>query len=236
MSYLFLDGAKLKQAVRNAKRLVKLADAAVGEHDVILTTGLSGDIVGSHVAAAMKKRHVVLRKKGVSTHGERIENGMCLWRERGEQPKVLILDDFISTGATLVNILCDAMLNADLKWKADEVTVALYAPKMRNPLGTYIVGNETPCQRLDEMFVQYAEWRGGNAAEMALNKRLRTRTHALVWEKRRSSPSVVRMALSVLPKKVWVEDKAGVYRAAYQQVTQELVQEEVADGGVPATV
>lgn len=200
MSYLSLDDAALRKAVARAKRLVRQAEQELGvKHDVILTTGLSGDIVGSHVALGLKRRHVVLRKKGASTHGSRVENYHLLYKQGGVHPNVLVLDDFVSTGRTVANILMDALLNMDAAWMVPVVTLVLYGPAQKNPLGMFPDERELMCEAFDSTLEYFFKHGGPKTESKRVAERmgrLRTHTEPVVWLAKHRSPCVVQMGLS----------------------------------------
>lgn len=66
------------------------------EFDGFLVQGLSGIVMGTLVSRAMKKK-LVISRKGEKTHGMLVENIM-------DNDKLIILDDFCSTGATIRKI------------------------------------------------------------------------------------------------------------------------------------
>lgn len=73
--------------------LSKVAD----QFDSILVTGLSGTVPGSILAYRLNKNLVVVRKDSESSHGQSVEGTLA--------GRHIIIDDFVSSGATINRLL-----------------------------------------------------------------------------------------------------------------------------------
>jgi|SRR6185369_12794827 len=96
MAYLdnWLKGEKLSKVVERGVEMLKDVD-----FDTIAVRGTSGLMVGGALAARMKKDLIIVRKDTESAHSDNIVEGA------GANQKILIVDDFIESGATMDDIL-----------------------------------------------------------------------------------------------------------------------------------
>lgn len=89
-----LDGKNLKEAVEAAReRLAKV------EFDTIACRGNSGLLFASALGMVMEKKILIVRKATDNSHSQNSVEG-----ERMGTTKILIVDDFISTGETMKEI------------------------------------------------------------------------------------------------------------------------------------
>lgn len=92
MSYLrpFLDGKKLDSLVTKSETILKKVD-----FNTIAVRGNSGMLLGIPLAIKMKKKLIIIRKSVKDSHSDDLVEG---W---GSKQKILLVDDFIQTGATI---------------------------------------------------------------------------------------------------------------------------------------
>jgi orotate phosphoribosyltransferase-like protein len=71
-------------------------------YDCFIGSGLSGGIMAAHLAKALNKELLIVRKKGDNSHG-------CALEGYTKFKRGVIVDDFITTGATMDRIIesCD---------------------------------------------------------------------------------------------------------------------------------
>ena len=69
------------------------------DFDTIAVQGVSGLIVGSPLAMALDKNLMVIRKRGEKTNQPTDVFGL------GSNQKILLIDDCVDTGATLINMV-----------------------------------------------------------------------------------------------------------------------------------
>lgn len=96
MSYFnqYLEGKTLKQTVKAAAERLKKVN-----FDTIVCRGNSGLLFASALGVEMEKNILIVRKKTDNSHSVNIVEG-----EKSSVRKVLIVDDFISTGETVREI------------------------------------------------------------------------------------------------------------------------------------
>lgn len=94
---IFDSTVQLHKAISAAKKIFKKSTV---EFDAIAVTGVSGTTFGSILAYTLKKQLIVVRKRTEKTHGNYICEGTP-----NENYKYIIVDDFISSGATIFNII-----------------------------------------------------------------------------------------------------------------------------------
>src|SRR5687767_1630588 len=97
MSYLdtYLQGDKLKETVNEASEALKKR-----EFDSFAVRGISGLLLGAPLAMEMGKNLLIVRKSVASCHSSDKVEG---WR-RGSKERIIILDDFMTTGNTVRTI------------------------------------------------------------------------------------------------------------------------------------
>lgn len=95
MSYLdtWLNGKNLAKFLNKSVSILQNVD-----FDTIAVRGQSGMLMGAPLAAMMGKDLIIVRKNIESSHSEAIIEG---W---GRNQKILIVDDFIESGATVDDI------------------------------------------------------------------------------------------------------------------------------------
>lgn len=98
---MYRDVAGLRKSVQRCLRMLRPRKS---EFDALYVTGNSGTVPGAVVAHSMMKELVVLRKQygnvGTLSHGLEVE-GSAQW----EHARLMIVDDFISSGSTLVRLM-----------------------------------------------------------------------------------------------------------------------------------
>jgi len=103
-SYLHstLDAARLKKVVKYLSKIIK-KKVGVDNFDAIAYRGMSGAGVATTLGYLFGKPLVMVRKKGVDSHSSKIVEGAL-----GAQ-RILLVDDCISTGATLMATVSDIL-------------------------------------------------------------------------------------------------------------------------------
>lgn len=77
------------------------------EYDSIAVRGVSGAVMGGCLSGQTGKQLTVVRKRGVDSHKEC--HGQCEGLQHGPH-KYIIVDDFVSSGATLAHIISEIQL------------------------------------------------------------------------------------------------------------------------------
>jgi orotate phosphoribosyltransferase len=109
-----VDPAKRRTVLKRTR--VRIAD--LGAFDAIAFTGLSGSIIAGAVALSMDKYLYCVRKSNESRHSDHVVEGPATGL------RYVILDDFISTGATIERII--EMVSAHTEGKAECVGAYLW--------------------------------------------------------------------------------------------------------------
>lgn len=108
MSYYFgteyLTGQQLKAVISKARK--KLRDSKM-KFDTIAVQGHSGMLIGPALAMALNKKLMIIRKPNESSHSSYNIEG---W---GQNQKILLVDDFISSGATMRRMIKSINDNCD---------------------------------------------------------------------------------------------------------------------------
>jgi adenine/guanine phosphoribosyltransferase-like PRPP-binding protein len=108
MSYYFhggyLKGEGIAETVKSCKALLKKKKL---DFDTIGVRGHSGMLIGAPLAMQLKKDLLIVRKKGEKSHSS---NSVTGW---GRDQKILLVDDFICTGATLKAMHKEIKANCD---------------------------------------------------------------------------------------------------------------------------
>lgn len=103
LSNVFSSPKELHDSVRKVKRVLKKFVADGNGYDAIVCRGVSGITVASIASYALKKQLIVVRKPDEKSHSAYRLEGMP---EEGNV-RYVIVDDFICTGETFVNIAQD---------------------------------------------------------------------------------------------------------------------------------
>jgi adenine/guanine phosphoribosyltransferase-like PRPP-binding protein len=96
MSYLdqFTDPNKMREIMERAKQVLPLDN-----FDAIAVRGNSGLLIGAPLAMTLDKKLLIIRKNGEKNHDFGIIVG---W---GKRQKIMLVDDFIDSGATLYEMI-----------------------------------------------------------------------------------------------------------------------------------
>ena len=97
LKQIFADGKTLKHTVKTACRRIRAYEKKNEiTIDAIVACGVSGTTVASAVAYELGKQLTIVRKEDVDSHAEKNIEGILTHRHR-----YVIIDDFVSTGATM---------------------------------------------------------------------------------------------------------------------------------------
>jgi len=98
---IFFQSGQLKDAAKRMLRLIGKLNRGGANIDTVISRGSSGCSIAAAILALSKKEmhHLYIRKPGEDSHGKIYQSG------RWGSGKAVIVDDFISTGATITAIL-----------------------------------------------------------------------------------------------------------------------------------
>lgn len=106
MAYLedCFDHKKLNSIIRRISNRL-LEDYKKGVFEILAVSGNSGIIIGSIISYKTKIPLLVIRKPGENSHGELVEMSYKFRSTKKMFSKYAILDDFISSGATIKRMI-----------------------------------------------------------------------------------------------------------------------------------
>lgn len=118
-----LDPIRLRKAVKNLVRIIK-RKVGVDNFDAIAYRGMSGAGVATTLGYILNKPLLMVRKKGVTSHTNRLVEGAT------KAKRLVVVDDCIATGETLAitvrEIINKRKCEDNNEEKAEVVAVLLY--------------------------------------------------------------------------------------------------------------